>query len=544
VRAHERGARLDRARRDRVARARVDLDRANETEAHVKLRRRSFLGAAGIGAATLLLPRKSRAADVFGEFPSSASSLLLPENLRAKNVLEIYLYGGLSPWETLYHVPQFGRATDTFYWAFRGNVGSFDSNEQALAACEASGADVEASYFADDALGTQVMLGPYAFALRERPDFVERMRIIAMKHDLLPHEAAVPFAVSGKRVGQPSLASLGAHIQRYYNERSGAGRQTPFSYVLANGAAIPSDNTAALFATGTHPGTARPLRINVDVIAQLSALLERNGVLGGATGRERHDALVSAYVDRYRARLRHGAHGADLRSKRFAELDAAARATANSAAVKDILAPTLHELPFDDLCQSGSQANVPERSLEIAAHLLTHPTEPARYVCVVDTGLIPADGGGGYDTHAIQCLPTLTNFTNIFRSLAAVTNAPGESDPAKLNLDDTIVLINTEFGRTPDVQDGAGGRNHHPFGYTTAVLGGPITSPSIVGAINDRGDASRFSVPAESRMAALLALGIYPFAGDSFFVSDVPDGATEEGVVERVTRSFLGQGDS
>jgi uncharacterized protein (DUF1501 family) len=179
--------------------------------------------------------------------------------------------------------------------------------------------------------------------------------------------------------------------------------------------------------------------------------------------------------------------------------------------------------------------------MEIAAHLLTHPDEPARYVCVVDTGLVPADGGGGYDTHAVQCLPTLTNFTNIFRSLAAVVNAPGESDPGKLNLDDTLVLINTEFGRTPGVQDGSGGRNHHPYGYCTAVLGGPITSPSIVGAINERGEAPQFSVPAESRMAALLAMGIYPFSGDSFFVSDVPQAQTEEDVVARVTRSFLGQ---
>lgn len=501
------------------------------------LRRRSFLQGAALGAATLMVPRRARAADVFGAFPTSSSAVQLPEETRVKNVLEIYLYGGLSPWETLYYVDEYGRSDGTFYYAYEG-AGGEDSNDLALSSCDVSRGLAVPSFFAQDELGNDVQLGPYAFALRERPDLIERLRIVAMQHDLLPHEAAVPFAVSGKRVGQPSLASLGAHIQRFFSEHSAPGsqRRSPFAYVLSNASAIPSDNTAALFATGTHPGSARPLSINVDRIEELAVLLQRDGVSAPLA---RHDTLVDAYVNRFRNRLRQHGQGVPLRAKRVAELDAAVRATKNASAVRDLLAPTISPLPALDLCESGPTVNVPQRSLEMAAHLLTHPTEPARYACVLDTGLVAADGGGGYDTHGIQCVPTARNFTNIVRGLAAVTNAPGENNPRKINLDDTLVLLTTEFGRTPYRQDGLGGRNHHPAGYVTAMLGGPIRERGIIGAIDDTGTATSFATPAESRMAALLALGIFPFSADSFFLSDTLEG-DEQAAVRRVTRTFLG----
>lgn len=504
------------------------------------MKRRHFLQGlpgAALGAATLMIPRRARAADVFGLFPSAQLGAQLPEEARVKNVLEIYLYGGLSPWETFYYVDEYGRRDNTFYYAFDDLPGGQDSNEAALSACGVDPALAAPSFFAQDELGNDVQLGPYCFALRERPDMIERLRIVAMQHDLLPHEAAVPFAVSGKRVGQPSLASLGAHIQRYFSER-GEARRSPFSYVLSHSSgAIPSDNTAALFATGTHPGTSRPLKINIDRIEELAVLLERDGVNAPLA---KHDTLIEAYVNRYRNRLRHDGANLPLRSKRLGELEAAVRSTRNAAAVRDLLSSKIAPLDATDLCESGPTENVPQRSLEIAAHLLTHPTEAARYVCVLDTGLIGADGGGGYDTHAIQCVPTARNFTNIVRGLSAVTNRPGENDPAKINLDDTLVLLTTEFGRTPYVQEGLGGRNHHPAGYVTALLGGPIRSRGIIGAIDDTGTATSFATPAESRMAAMLALGIFPFSGDSFFLSDVPGEGEEIEAVRRVTRTFLG----
>ena len=77
------------------------------------------------------------------------------------------------------------------------------------------------------------------------------------------------------------------------------------------------------------------------------------------------------------------------------------------------------------------------------------------------------------------------------------------------------------------------GRNHHPYGYVTAFLGATITPAErgIYGAIGADGRATSAATPSENRIAALLALGIWPFAPEAFAVSDVPGAASEEAAV-------------
>jgi hypothetical protein len=78
------------------------------------MKRRTFLTlAGGVSGAALVGPwiRTSRA-DTFGAFPGGTESVQLAENQRAKRVLEIFLYGGLSPWESLYYVRDYGKSTD------------------------------------------------------------------------------------------------------------------------------------------------------------------------------------------------------------------------------------------------------------------------------------------------------------------------------------------------------------------------------------------------------------------------------------------------
>src|SRR5689334_3724919 len=97
------------------------------------MKRRTFLTVAGgaAGAAVMVGPwmGRSRAA-TFGTFPGGTSAVQLPVAERAKKVLEVFLYGGLSPWETLYFVRDYGRADDvdaqyrnTMYYALpNGNA--------------------------------------------------------------------------------------------------------------------------------------------------------------------------------------------------------------------------------------------------------------------------------------------------------------------------------------------------------------------------------------------------------------------------------------
>ena len=62
----------------------------------------------------------------------------------------------------------------------------------------------------------------------------------------------------------------------------------------------------------------------------------------------------------------------------------------------------------------------------------------------------------------------------------------------------------------------------------------------VVGAIGPDGRATEHASPAENRMAALLALGIWPFSPEAFAVSDVRDAGSEEGAALSVLERLLG----
>jgi hypothetical protein len=129
----------------------------------------------------------------------------------------------------------------------------------------------------------------------------------------------------------------------------------------------------------------------------------------------------------------------------------------------------------------------------------------------------------------------------VLRSLFGIFNGPGETDPRKLNLDDTLVILNTEFGRTPYAE--FDGRNHWPYGYATAFFGGPIgtAEKGIYGAIGPDGNATLAVDPAECRAGALLAMGIWPFSPEAFATSDVRGATTEADAAALALEHCLGR---
>jgi hypothetical protein len=498
-------------------------------------RRALLWGAAGAaGAAAVAGPwiRRARAAP-FGAFPAGTASVQLPEAQRARRVLEVFLYGGLSMWETLYFVRDFGRPTDpvapsTQYYAYAAE------NAAAVAAC--GGSEIERP-FGTDAAGAAVEIGPFAGRLATRPDVVSRTRLVVQRHGLEPHEAAVPMALTGRPVGQPSAAGLGAHIQRARLDAGPpAGRAAPYAYVLATGG-ISSDNVAAAAAVGTHIGAARPLLIKTDNAASFTRLLRRTRV---GAGRASHDALVDAYAQQYQGRLAWPGQGR-VRSARTDDAIAAIDTATRAEAIRAVLADDVLAERVASAC-GLTAVSLPHMGLAAARHLLTHPSQPAAYVCVSDVGLREASGGGGYDTHSANAADTARNFDHVLRGLLEIVNAPGEGDPTKLDLDDTLIILSTEFGRTPGRQ-GISGRNHHPYGYATAFIGGPITAAhrGVAGAIDRRGMATHYATPAENRIAALLALGIWPFAPEGFNVADAPSASSELAAAQGAMAKFLGR---
>jgi hypothetical protein len=374
--------------------------------------------------------------------------------------------------------------------------------------------------------------------LRLRPDVMARTRVAITKHDLEPHEGAIPLALAGRSLGHPALAGLGSHIQRYFVDRNTEQGRAPFSYMLMSAnLGFPTDNIRSAVSIGLHPGAARPLSVKVDAAGDVTALLAR-GTVG--PNKQAYDKLMQGYLERYRARLRWKGEGEPLRSPRLADLSSAADSIASSDSIANVLESKYFQKFGGTECGDSNGTDSTAMSLKLATHLLNHPTQPAKYVCVIDGGLLTADGGGGYDTHGENSNTQARNLGHMLKTLMSLINQPGENDPNKLDLDKTMIVLTTEFGRTPAPQGGGKGRNHWPYGYPITFIGGPVQK-GVFGACGPDGRAiGDVSTPQENRIAALLALGIWPFAQESYNVADVPGAANEAMAAELVKQRQLG----
>ena len=475
----------------------------------------------------------ARAAPAWGDYPALAAPALLPPAKQAKNVLDVFLYGGLSPWETFYVVPEYGippepenpddpPAAPQQWWTFQEGENNVSD---VFASCWGDAPPPLLQEFRVDENSKMVHLGPFSEPLRSRKDIIERLRVHVVSHSLEPHEAAIPYALSGFRLGQPKLAGVGAAVQHYFQAHAPVAGGEPYAYVLFSPGDFPTDNLRAASSVGQHPGSARPLAMKVSNNTKFIDALQRTSL--GQT-QPQFDALLSHYTQAWGERLRWPGAGQLARSQTLSDYQFSLDTLQKTAALTDILEPKFFVGAEGSQCGQSGNPNFPMMGFRLAAHLLTRPNTLARYVCVVDGGLIPASGGGGYDTHNKHVVDSARNLRNLWTELGAIINEPGEEDPGKLNLDETLICINTEFGRTPWPQNGDG-RNHHPYAYTTLMFGGPVgpDSQGIVGSIGPDGFANNALGPAESRAAILAALGIYPFAPECYAVSDILGAATE-----------------
>ncbi len=96
-------------------------------------------------------------------------------------------------------------------------------------------------------------------------------------------------------------------------------------------------------------------------------------------------------------------------------------------------------------------------------------------------------------------------------------------------LEDTLVIWGGEFGRTPMVQGGDDGRDHHPNAYTVWLAGGGVKPGITIGESDDFGfNATKDVVPVHDLNATILhLLGFdhtkltYRFQGRDFRLTDV-----------------------
>lgn len=499
-------------------------------------RRRWLAGAAAaVGTAGVvgpLLRTRPAAAAPWGSWPASAASLQLPPERRATRVLELFFYGGLCPWDTFFCVPRWGEGEGRFLHAF--DVAS------RFEACGGSGALTRP--FALDDAGTEVHLGPWTYPLWTRPDLLARTRVVVTRHDQLPHETAIPLALTGARLGSPQLAGTGSAVQRYFAGQAGqAGseRVAPYAYAIHPGGEFTGENLSAATATGRHPIAARPWDLAIDQGPVLARLLERPAT---ASDRTTHDALLRLHTERFAARLRGLESGRSARAPALDAWQAMLAAQGQAPEVAPLLEGSLFGLSLASECGAPPVASVPVTSARAAARLLLGE-EAARYVLWIDGGLV-ASQDGGHDSHRDHLAHASRCYTHSLRALAERINAPGESDPDKLDLDDTLVVITSEFGRSPHRQDDLDGLNHWPQGYVTVLMGGPVdeAAAGVSGSIDpETAVADRFVTPAELRASLLDALGIYPFDAAAFGLGDLQGAPADDATaIAALRRTVLG----
>ena len=203
------------------------------------MKRRRFLkslsyasaGAAGFGI--LKYPRTAHAG--WGDWPADKLDAALPADRRAQSVLEVYMYGGVTAFDSFYCVPEWGQSNQTFLNAYRSDT------ESRFVSCGFGGASELTEPFAEDENGTLVHLGPWAAAASAAGHRGPHAR-----HGDATRPARARGReprLSGNRLGSPRLAGL-ASISATPSRAPGL-RAAPYAYVLYPGVEFPTDNVAA-----------------------------------------------------------------------------------------------------------------------------------------------------------------------------------------------------------------------------------------------------------------------------------------------------------
>lgn len=90
--------------------------------------------------------------------------------------------------------------------------------------------------------------------------------------------------------------------------------------------------------------------------------------------------------------------------------------------------------------------------------------------------------GTGWDTHGAGQKEQHGLIAGLDRSVSALLD---DLEERKM-LDETLVVIATEFGRPPEF-DGAGGRGHHANAFSTVFFGGGLKTGQVIGATDELG---------------------------------------------------------
>ena len=461
--------------------------------------RRRFLKTIAGGAATLAGVRSAAGqvarTPVDSVHPSCLARVAdFPCFDKPYRVCEIFLRGGLACFETLWVTDESER--------FAVSASYLDDLQAQDWAALSGGRPVANTYSNVSALLGKWFGGciePLFVASGGRP----KIRTIAVSHDLDPHEAAGPYALTGTRLGRPNQAGMASAFNRFFAAPGG----DPQSVIFHSKSDSWIPHAAA---TGLHGGEFAPLVVRLGDPSFI-ANLDRTSL---ATG----DSLLNLYTDRYGYGLEFG--GDPVRSRAFTSYNTAQeylRKTHTLEPLFEDLTETLSILPptSGDLIDASANQSIVRAALKVVSSTRSNDVAPLPYsLAIADSNA----KGKLFDSHN-NFVDSARDHTHsqhfalwqIFDELRAALD-DGTWDPTE-----TMVFINTEFGRRQE--DGGKGTEHHPQGYVNMLIGGPVATDDFVGDIDMSsalGVADGNYTTTDVRAAVALAAHIDPYQASMY----------------------------
>ena len=502
--------------------------------------RRDFLKASATAAAGIAFPSIVKAASPWAVLPASAG------DMPKYKILEIFLPGGASQWENFWvsHDGPPSEYGNTVYGGdlnWRGLEGSvYELQWQSCGNSPSS--SLHTAPFGTDINGTNISWGPATSPLW-RPDIYNRCRMLVTSHGDRLHFGATYRTMTGRRFGSPRGAGLGAAIQRHH-QSLGQQQDIPYSYVFAPDYLNPKKEYFFQYPTliGQHPGPARPLGIKVGKGAD--AKLQRDGISVKA------DRLFNELRDQYRDLLRWQGTGVPISSADFESFDSASDYLIASEQLNMHFGGTQLEANDESICAFhpmhspsgfGLTQNRTRRSLELAAYMLNNG---AKHITVLDGGFnngslmdsnTPYDAHGNGGVNLVEM--TSVHLFNLCQSLASVIDdgTTASSNVGKINLNDTLIIVHTEFNREPAL-NGANCREHYPNSNVALLIGGTVYTRAIFGGIAldsvneyETAQAVNALTPTDVHAATLYAAGVNPIDPDNFTTGDEFSSAVNPG---------------
>lgn len=334
----------------------------------------------------------------------------------------------------------------------------------------------------------------------------EKLAIVrSVHHDQGGHAQGMYISLTGhkpdggtKPKGRKSWPSLPAMISRFQNPMSGTPGAVRMPYSMYDNGALMAGEYGGWLGSEYDPILMRTPA--GEPFAGTNRLTDPvlNLELGLAQARVQDRRKLLEQFDRELG----ARHGSETRYEHFDHFRQMAADMLLGSPVREAYDldredPRLRAMYGDHMCG---------QSLLLARRLVEAGVPVVQALC--GAGDLAGGSGDNWDTHRGHFPKMKDRLLPVFdRSVSALLT----DLEMRGMLDDTLVVMLTDFGRTPKINN-KGGRDHHPGVYSIALAGGGIRGGQVYGASDSSGTkpSENACTPADVHATVFQAMGIDP----------------------------------